>query len=161
METPYILESQSKRDLGRVGGIFMSYWRTRVWLGPGIDATLAFSPPRGSSGCCHGDCQLSRPDGYFTEHANAFQWAHNEAQDVLQVKSSTILRLNSYFFLSAALRILLELGAWRLTLYTLLILHREKSEPLKVKSLTRSPKTSYLSSPNSEGRGLDAGLQDP
>ena len=51
----------------------MSYWRTGVWWGPGIDATLAFSPSRGFSSCCHGDCQLSRPDGYFTEHANAFQ----------------------------------------------------------------------------------------
>ena len=60
-----------------------------------------------------------------------------------------------------ALRILLELGAWRLTLCTQLILHRKKSEPLKVKSLTQSPKTSYLSSPDSEGGGLDAGLQDP
>ena len=64
-------------------------------------------------------------------------------------------------FFSLRLRILLELGAWRFTLYTLLILHRKKSELLKVKSLTQSPKTSYLSSLNSEGGGLDAGLQDP
>ena len=50
----------------------MSYWRTGVWLGPSIDATLIFSPARAFSGGCHGDCQLSRHDGYFTERANAF-----------------------------------------------------------------------------------------
>ena len=48
--------------LERVGGIFMSYLRTRVWFGPGTDATLLSSPCMGLSGLCmaivncHGAC---------------------------------------------------------------------------------------------------------
>ena len=50
------------------------------------------------------------------------------------------------------------MGDSEITLYTILILHREKSKPLEVKRLTQSPIISYLSSPNSEGGGMDAGL---
>ena len=49
------------------------------------------------------------------------------------------------------------MGDSEITLYTILILHREKSKPLEVSRLTQSP-ISYLSSPNSEGGGMEAGL---
>ena len=45
------------KDLERMGGIFMTYLRIRVWFGPKIEATLIFSP---CVGCvmtmvsCHG-----------------------------------------------------------------------------------------------------------
>lgn len=47
------------RDLERVGGIVMSYPRTGVWFWPGTSAALLFSPCKGLSRCCHGNCQLS------------------------------------------------------------------------------------------------------
>ena len=60
IKTPHIwgqgLEVKGS-DLGREGGIFMSYSRTGVWFG------LLFNPCMGFSGYCHGNCQLSWADG--------------------------------------------------------------------------------------------------
>ena len=50
------------RELGREGGIFLSYSRTGVWFGPRTEGTLLFSPCMGFSGC-HGSCQLSWTGG--------------------------------------------------------------------------------------------------
>lgn len=79
----------------------MSYWRTGVWLGPSTDATLlsvlleAFQVVVMVIVNCQGLMVISLS---MLMHSSG---AYNEAQDILQVKSSTILGFNSYFFLSA------------------------------------------------------------
>lgn len=48
-----------ERKLERVGEIFMSYLRTGLWFGPGMEAPLLFNPSMGFSDYGHGNHQLS------------------------------------------------------------------------------------------------------
>ena len=54
----YRREEAKRRELERVGGIFMTYPRTGVCFRLGTEATRIFGACVGFSGCCHGNCQL-------------------------------------------------------------------------------------------------------
>jgi len=58
VENIYRREEVKRRELERVGGIFLTYPRTGVCFRLGTEATLIFSPCVGFSGCCHSNCQL-------------------------------------------------------------------------------------------------------
>ena len=73
------------RDLGREGGMFMSYSRTGVWFG------RLFNPCMGFSGYCHGNCQLSWADGCVIQLMCYINCGLGPRS--LEGKSSTILGL--------------------------------------------------------------------
>lgn len=54
------------RELEKVEGVFMNYFRTRMWFRPEIDEKLRISPHQGFSGSCQGNCPLSWTGEFLT-----------------------------------------------------------------------------------------------
>ena len=54
------------RELEKVEGAFMNYFRTRMWFRPEIDEKLRISPHQGFSGSCQGNCPLSWTGEFLT-----------------------------------------------------------------------------------------------
>ena len=94
----------------------MNYPRRGAWFGPRNDAVLLFSRCMGFFRCCHGNRQLPGHWWVCYLDANTLQWAYNEAQGTLEVKSSTISDLvcshQSLFFLFAASSWNLDKSNW-------------------------------------------------